>query len=460
MSAPEPGVHGGVDELASEGEPDGRSVPPWVWRVVAMAVVVALAGLARPSLLSSSSGRAPADPTPRPTASAAVPPLPVPVAEPLRWAPRGDLVGSSFAAAALARFRQEAPDVDRLLWAGSLGQGDRVAVVAYKPGPAGTAVALGAEQVAALRVDAGDDATGADVTSIGEIRRPRDVLGVAWRGRDQHARLLLLGEPSSIAVQVSPFVDYRRDGTISRRWRDVLSSDGVAVVDLGLRVDPSIVVRPVTASSGVKPMLVEVQGTHVRSALDIEIPGSRDPFYVGPDPERLTEGVASALRPLFDLHDAEAKVLWDGSLSAGRATELGAVTSGRGALVWVRRQDGPVFQVFVFVDHTGALYTASANPVSWDAGRRLPYVYSTFNDEAPLYLVNPSGAGSVTVLPDVGSPKEVASDGNGVGVLLPDAGGGPTYAGARVVVHDGTGRTVLRSRLVDPGAVDGYGLYL
>lgn len=455
MSASDPGVRGGADELASGGEPGGRHVPPWVWRVaglVALGVAVALAG---PGLLSGQNGGRGRVPSPTPTANAVVPPVLAAPVPRLGWAPRGSLMGSDFAAAAAGRFRQDRTDVDRLLWAGSLDTKDRVAVVAYLPSPDTYSDGI---EVAALRVGPDDDPARAAVVGFGAVHGPDGAVGIAWRGSDSRARLLVIGAPATLDLQVSPVVDYHRDGSISRRWRHVRARDGVVVVDLGPRVDPAIVVRPTDASSDARPFVVDVPGP-TTTAEDIEIPGSHDDRYAGPPADRLVDGVALALRPLFDLHDVAARVIWDGQIASGRGSRLPAL-SGRGALVWVRRHDGPVFQVFVYVNGAGALQSYAANPVPWAVGDRLPYTFSTFEDSAPLYVLNPSGPGSVTVTPALGKARQVGLDGNGVGTLMPDANTGATYAGARVVVHDRTGRPVLTSRLVDPGTVDAFGLYL
>ncbi|MGZ4610404.1 MAG: hypothetical protein ACXV2H_09125 [Actinomycetes bacterium] len=451
------------DELVSGPERDGIRLPPWVWRALGTVVVVAAVALAGPGLLSNPSHGPHPTATPTPDV---VPPLPPKPVAPLRWAPRGDLLGTDFAAAALARFRRNRPDVDRLLWAGSLGPGgtgqstsaDKVAVVAYRPAP--DTYASDGVEIAALRVAGGSDTTGAIVTDIGTVRGPGGAVGFAWRGSDRHTRLLVLARPAALAVQVSPVIDYHRDGSISRGWQEVRSADGAAVADLGSKVDPVMVVRPVTAVSGVSPFLVDVHGLSTRSPRDIQIAGSRADFYVGPDPDQLVDGVAQAVRSMFDLHDADSKVIWDGHIATGRDAHLGPATSGRGALVLVRRHDGATFQVFVFVDHTGVLRSYSANPVSWADGDRLPYAFSTFDDGAPMYLLNPLGPGSITVVPSVGPPKTVPLDGNGVGVLVSDANKGPVYRGPRVVVHDPAGRVVLRSTLVDVSTVDAFGLYL
>ena len=261
-------------------------------------------------------------------------------------------------------------------------------------------------------------------------------------------------------VQVSPVIDYNASGTISRRWRAAVLHNGVVVTDLGRRADPQIVVRPKDRGSSTSPALVLVQGRpKPPGARDVTVAGVASPAYAGPDASTLVASLAKAVGMLFDLRDADSTVLWSGQLPGGRR-DSGEPATGRAALVLVRRHDGAVFQAFVYSDPAGSFVSYTANAVRWSVAKLLPYAFSTYGPGAPLLLVNPSGPGSATLTPASGPVRHVLLDDNGVATLAVNSQVGPTFSGAGVVVRDPSGRTVLRSTMVDPGTVDAFGSYL
>jgi hypothetical protein len=162
---------------------------------------------------------------------------------------------------------------------------------------------------------------------------------------------------------------------------------------------------------------------------------------------------------ILDLRDAVAKVLWSGELTSGLGNG-GERLTGRAALVLVRRHDGPTFQAFIYSDPARSLTSFDANPVRWSVAARLPYAFSTFAPEAPLLLVNPGGPGWATVRPKVGWTLHVRIHRNGVALLDHDAALDRPVAGARIVVRDPTGRTVLRSRMANTAMADPFGFNL
>jgi hypothetical protein len=455
-----PSQPGGVDELASGPGHQSRRSSPWAWRVAGLLAVALVVVVVRPHLLSSPDPRR--DPSASSTPSApALQPNPAPVVDPLSWPPRGPGIGSAFARAALARLRAERADVDRLLWVGSLDGGDQVAVVAYRP-PPDRSPGDGVE-VAALRVLRGDDdLSRVQSQPMGNVREAGSLVGLAWRGTDSHTRILVLASPASMPVQLSSVIDYHPNGRIGRRWRDAELADGVLVTDLGRNADPVIVVRPKDLGSITRPALVQVHGLRRPPGADeVTVAGTSSPSYAGPDVNVLVDSLAQAVSMLTDLRDCDSRVLWSGELAGGRSDSGGKIT-GRGALVLVRRRDGPVLQTFVFTDPTGKYASSTADPVPWSVAARLPYAFTTYQAGAPLLLISPNGAGSATLTPSIGPPMRVRLDKNGVATLATIANTTPSFrfTGADIVVRNPVGRTVLHSTMVDPGTADAFGAFL
>jgi hypothetical protein len=350
------------------------------------------------------------------------------------------------------------PGVDSLLWAGTLDGHDHVAVFSYRrlPNQSGR----DSIEVVALRVRHLAEVPTARSRTIGYVSEPDGLVGLAWQGKDQHTRLLVLSRPTRMRVEVSSVIDYHPDGRISRRWQRAILKDGVVVTDLGRHVDPVIIVRPQDHGSGSSATLVEVGGRRpLPSPGEVTVAGVSSPSYAGPDRTVLVDGLARAVGQLFDLRAADATVLWSGRL-AGGVSASGQQITGRGALVMLRRDDGATFQAFVFADPTGPGESSIANAVRWSVAERLPYAFSSYADGAPLVLINPSGAGSATIIPKARPPMRVQFNAAGVAIVADDAVAGPNISGAPVVVRNPSGSIVLRSTLVDPGTVDAFGLYL
>jgi hypothetical protein len=452
---------GGLDLLAAgpEHEAGAPGTPRWVWRIAGLLAVGLAVAVAGPGLLSSPDPQEPRSSTsPRPSVPAAptVRPNPPHVVPSLRWAPRGPEVGSDIAAAALARMRAQRPGVDRLLWAGSLDGRDHVIVASYRRPPN---YPTDATEVAALRFERTSDLATARNQTIGYVSDADALVSLAWQGADLHTRLLVLSRPGASPAEVSPAIVYHPSGSISRRWHRATLHDGAGVTDLGRHVDPVIVVRPKDLGSSIGASLVVVHGRPEQpSPREVTISGVSSPSYAGPDPSILIGSLARAVGMLFDLRDADSRVLWSGQIAGGRS-DSGQRISGRAALVVVRRHDGPVLQAFVYSDPK-VYESATANPVRWSVADRLPYAFSTYAAGAPLVLVNPGGPGSATLTRTTGPPLRVQLDGNGVARLSDSGVVGPNVSGAAIVVRDPSGRRVLRSTMVDPGTVDAFGLYL
>jgi hypothetical protein len=451
---------GSADLLASgrERERERGGVPAWVWRVAGLLLLGLVAVVAGPQLLSSPGPQQAAPPRPPTQSARLVPPvLPRPV-PPLRWAPRGPEVGSAVALAAVARLRALRPGVDRLLWAGSLDGHDHLVVVTYRRRPN-----LSPEdpiEVAALHVRRARDVATANGETIGYLGGAGSFVGVAWRGADQHTRLLVLGRPTRLRVQVSSVVNYDPIGRDTRLWRDARLTHGVVVTDLGRQSDPVIVVRSKDRDSTTSPAIIQVEGLpDLPSPDEVSVNGVSSPAYVGPNAQRLVATLAQAVSPLFDLRDADSTVVWSGKLAGGDRRGPGARLTGRGALVLVRRHDGPMFQAFVY-GAAGFLKSYPAIPVRWSVAGRLPYIFLPYEPGSPHVIINPGGPGSATFTPTVGRPLQVRLDGHGVGTLPADTSFATRVSGARVVVRDASGRTVLRSTMVNPDTANPFTPYL
>jgi hypothetical protein len=376
----------------------------------------------------------------------------------IRWAPRGPDVESAFAAAAVARMRAMRPGVDRLLWAGTLDGRDHVAVVSYRR--ALDQSATDATEVAALRVNRVADVAIARSVTVGYVGAVGGLVGLAWQGDDKRTRLLVLADPGQAQVFVSSVVHYHPSGEISRTWHHAALREGALVKDLGRQVDPVILVRPKKFWSRTTQAVVKVQGRpEAPGADEFRVAGVSSRSYAGPDPGLLVDSLAQSMSMILDLRDADSTVLWSGEITGGLGN-AGEWLIGRAALVLVRRHDGPTFQAFIYSEPARSLTSFDSNAVRWSVADRLPYAFSTYEPEAPLLLVNPGGPGSATLRPEVGWTLHVRIHRNGVALLDHDAALDRPVAGARVVVRDPSGRTVLRSRMANSAMADPLGFNL
>lgn len=160
------GHAGSPGEVIGSGRDDESPGPlPWLprrWRILgAVAVAAAVAAWLGPGLLSDpQGGAAPRSAASRTTASAR-PPAPLAPDRPVR----GDLAGDAgFVAAVLRRVRTDHADVDRVLFAGRLPGGARVAFVGRDRDEASGVRAL---DIYALRIPPGAAVEDGAVTVVG-----------------------------------------------------------------------------------------------------------------------------------------------------------------------------------------------------------------------------------------------------------------------------------------------------
>ena len=445
----------GHDELSSE--PDGGTVPAgigprWVRRGLAAAVVVALAGAFGPNLVDG--GDDPERPRPEPSASrqplveatSTPPPL-----SPLVWTVRGDLAGDSgFAAAALAAAREQAPAAEKVLYAATLPDGSRLALVAVSDRPSSGSAFRGAG-MQALHVPLGAAPAAGRISFAGSVASPDDLAGWAGHGRGGEVFAVLLGRPVPLEAQVSSAILYTKVGTASRSWQPVSSRDGSAIVRLGRDTDPLVVART-PYGEDTFPLLMTVDGDLTEAARDgvaamVTVEGL-DTSYRGPPRRALLRAVVDGTWVLFDPRRAEVQVLWSGPVGGGQ----------RGALLRMRRPDGATFQLFALQDEGGGTFAQGLRHVPWADGDVVPWVLETGQPGTPLLLINPAGAGTALVRRSRGEdPLRLRIGRNGLANLGGDQGAAMRrFSGASLTVLSPSGRVLVETDWAEFGQSDPF----
>lgn len=253
-----------ADELASGGDGGAgrRTGPSWLWRGGAGTALVVAAALFGPGLLASSD-----DPVPSPNRAPSLPPLrpetiepPTPrPAAPLDWSVRGDLAEDTpFLAAALARVKQQEVAAAKVLYAATLPDGGRLALVALARSDPVSDLGRGVH-MRALHVPPGRQIADAAPAAMGRLLEDNDLTGWAGRGSTGRVYLAVLARPAPLSVEASPLIHYYRTGGATRRWMPVSARDGAAVVDLGARSDQIVAVRAASAETRTYPLVLDVQ---------------------------------------------------------------------------------------------------------------------------------------------------------------------------------------------------------
>ena len=154
-------VQGAEDVLGSgrDDEPRALARIPRIWRLLGIAALLGLAALVAPGLLGRDS-----DGRPGP-AQASLDSPPIPHTSPPAPVVSGDLAGDTgFVAAVLRRVRTEHADADRVLFAGRVAGGARVAFIGRDRDEESGLRAL---DVYALRIPPGGSVQGGTVTLLG-----------------------------------------------------------------------------------------------------------------------------------------------------------------------------------------------------------------------------------------------------------------------------------------------------
>ena len=347
------------------------------------------------------------------------------------WPVRGDLAGDAgFVAAVLRRVRTEHADADRVLFAGRLAGGARVAFVARDRDEASAVRAL---DVYALRIPPGGSVQDGEVTVLGRgLIESTGPLGWARPGTDGNVQVVLVGQPGLLEAQVSARIDNHPDGSATRRWLDVRGQDGSVVVNVGTRTDPVVFAR--IRGSVEVPVMIEVEGT------DASVPaiaGVASARYDGPELGVLAAQVADACRPVLDVGTADIRVIWSGPLG----------DDVRAALLRIRRSDGPAYQLLVGQGGTGETFVHGPLQVPWSDADVLPWLFEEGDPSRPMVLINPTGAGTASISYPDEPPRVVTLDARGTGPLGVGGPSPPNLYRALVEVRTPAGRVVVKNQL-------------
>lgn len=425
----------GRDELVG-GSGDDRPVRRWPGWLAA--VVLAAPGLAvvRPdlSLFADEDRRPTAAPSPRESLG-----LDNSLAG-VAWVARGDLVRvREFVNAALRRMREERPRISRIYFAGRLSDGSRLVL-------AGTDVNRGvvATSVHALHVPVGVPMEGAEVVEATALVDPQQVLAWGARGADGHVRVVVLTRPGQpLLVEISQRVEFDpRTGAPSRRWLPMGDDNGAVVTDLGSDVDPVIGVRASGPGVFPLPLLVRVVPP-VPDLPVIEVEGTDDPAYAGPEEALMSRALREQAGAVADLRTSAVRVLWSGAPWKQR----------RLALMLVTRTDGRRFQALVGQQGTSA-FPAGLRALSDGAPDRLPWLLEPFSPQDPTLLLVPTGDGTVIYRRERQPVRTLQIGEDGVVGLVEPGPSPPSASGADVTITDTAGRILLRTTLPEPGFDD------
>jgi hypothetical protein len=447
-----------LDELSSARERDPSPQPggraAWVRRGLAALVVVALGALTVANLLGE--GDESERPLPRPTASSQPTNEVTPTSQPLsalRWTVRGNLADDTdFTDAVLDVARQSDPGAEKVLYAATLPDRSRFALVATGYQDSGS-VGFRSAGVQALHVSAGAAPSVRDLSFAGEVTNPDALVGWAGHGRDGEVYAVLLGRPAPLEAHVSSAIDYTKDGTAHRGWQPVRSRDGAAIVELGRETDPIVVART-TYGEDSYPLLMTVDGDPTDEIRNEMVAGVRidglDESYRGPKRAAVSGAVVDGSWVALDPRRADIRVLWSGRLKGKQ----------RGALLLLRRPDGATFQLFVFQGDDGSVYPQGIHPVAWADAHLVPWILQSGQPEVPQLLVNRSGAGTATIARAGGeAPVRFRIGRTGVADLGDDpAAVARMLSSARVTVLAPSGRELVRVQLPGSGEDDPYAL--
>jgi hypothetical protein len=429
------------DELTSERDrpaPRVQTRATWVRRGLAGAVLVAVGAVVGPNLLSG--GDEPRPPRPEPTTSQLPTSQPTPSEQPLsalNWTVRGDLAGDAgFMTAALAVAQVRDPTMEKVMYAATLPDGSRIAFVGAGDHEA-TGLAFRGANVQALHVPAGAAPSAGRLSYAGQISVPDALAGWAGRTRSGEVVAVLLGRPVPLDARLSVAIDYSADGRADRSWQPVHGREGSAILSLGRKTDPVVVART-NADRDVDPLLMDIDGGLSvggrRQAVAAKVRvGGLDGSYRGPEGRALRLGVVDGVWALLDPRDAQIRVVWSGRLGGNR----------RGALLVVRRADGPTLQLFLLQQGAGRVYPQGVRHVPWAHADLLPWITQTGEPSTPLLLVNPRGAGTAVLEPPGRARRRVPIGADGLANLGDDQAVASTQlSGSTVTVLSTSGRTV------------------
>ena len=444
-----------LDELSSARERDASAQPAgrsaWVRRVLAALVVVALGALTVANLLGDGDEpeRPPMRPTPSQQPSREIAPTSQPLSA-LRWTVRGDLADDTeFTGVVLDVARSRDPAAEKVLYAATLPDRSRFALVATGYDDAGGS--FRSAGVTALHVPAGSAPAAGQLSFAGEVTNPDALVGWAGRSRSGEVYAVLLGRPVPLEARLSSAIDYSSDGTAHRGWVPVRSNDGSAIVELGTETDP-LLVAWMRYGEEASPLLMSVGGDITPRARHVVAASLRihglDSSYRGPNRTELRSAVVDGSWALLDPRRTDIRVLWSGVVTG----------ASRGALLLLRRPDGPTFQLFVQGDG-GAVSAQGIRHLPWADADVTPWIIGTGQPGEPLLVVNPTGAGTATIDPAGGeNPWRLRIGRSGIADLGTDpALVSQLLPGTHITVVSPSGRRVVETEWTgedDPYVLD------
>lgn len=426
-----------LDTLTAGDERSARRLPgpPLAWRLSAVVAVLLLVVTVGPGLLSDRTS--PADSPPSPTAG----PTWADRAGgllPIRWPVRGDLSSSRpFLAAALDRVREERPSAGRVIYAGRVPGGGRLALT-------GTDVGRGvvSMSVQALHIPPRSTLRSSEIREVAALLDPMEVFGHAVRGPDGRTSLLVLGRPGPLEVQVSDRVEYAAGGRGRRAWQPGSAPDGAVWVPLARGADPVAVVRVLTSGLFTTPLLVRssprAPAADVEARLGVAAGVDLPAAERRPAATALSAGVST----LADLSVADLRVVWRGR-AWGRTYVMVSVT----------RPDGVQLQALVG-EQNGSWFPSGVRGVPTGLADVLPWPLRPYSSGEPLLLLAPTGEGQLRWKAPGEPLREIPIRPDGVVGLVGPGPSAPSVTGDEITVLGPDGDVEVRSVLPGPGFDD------
>ncbi len=426
------------DSLTSgHGSEEHRSRRRGVRGLLAVAVVLLVAGFAAPDLLETSGLPGLADRSSSPTSS----PTPSPSAPGPARAPRGVLARDrAFVVAATEHMSAAFDHPAQLLFAGTLPERSRVAIAAVD-----RSADDGVVHVAAMVVPAGQPVRAGRASLVKVLPDEDDLLGWAGRASDGHVYTVILNRRGRLEAELSARIDYQPDGSARRDWQTARAADGALVVDLGAGADPVVVVRPLAPGPRGYPLALQVEEPAAQSGKPIvAVADTSSQPYRGPDRRAVARLVADAVRPFVPLGRARGRVLWSGRLGRHQ----------RATVVLVRRDDGPAFQVLVVRNGASPPTVSEVRRVPWRDAATVPWLFER-GERGTAVLLLTTARGGTAVVRVPGEPvRRVPIGADGIAVVEPETSQSQALRGGSVTFA-ASARSSGRARVVGPVPVVG-----
>jgi hypothetical protein len=348
---------------------------------------------------------------------------------------RGDLATNDvFVTTAMRRLTRVRPGLTRPLFAGRLPDGSRLLLAGGGPRPA-----AGATSVSALYIGAGQSIRAGTVSQAAVLDSAAQTLGWAGVGIAGDVFSIAIGAPRPLRVQVSPRVDFDRQGWPSRLWQTAASDDGAAIADLGPHADPWVAVRSLANATFMTPVLIPVTGRPGTRAEAVRVDGLASAGYHGPRPASVRQALSAVTETLLDLGTTTQRVVWSGVPWAQRPF----------ALVLITRPDGVRIEALIGEQGAG-WFPAGIRALARDEPDGLPWVLEPFSAQDPTLLLCPTGGGHL-VYRHNGRTVRLRVRDDGVVSLVDPGPSAPSTGGARITLFGPTGERLLTTVLPKTG---------